>query len=304
MNGGRMEFPRRSAGFSVLALLIIGFLVGAGAIIASAVMIEATGTNEFCSTACHERGGMAIPTKEWKESVHFANRSGVQAGCHHCHIPDGYPEKLIVKAKAGLSDAYHTMMGTISTPEKYEANRWRMANEVWNEMRKNDSAECRHCHDFTPEALAVQAKDNEMAAQMHKDRKEQKMTCIDCHRGVAHTVPDDPAAKKSEAKPAPEKTAAAGAQTQTSGSAGDKPAQVAAVGGGTDGAAIAESAGCGTCHAKDEMKMAPSWKDVAAKHKPEEAGALAARLSKGDGHPEVKIDEAGVKAILAWGGGS
>jgi len=290
MNGGKMAFPRRSAGFSIPALLVIGFLVGAGAVIASAVVIEATGTNEFCSTACHERGGMAIPTKEWKESVHFANRSGVQAGCHHCHIPDGYPEKLIVKAKAGFSDAYHTMLGTISTPEKYEANRWRMANEVWNEMRKNDSAECRHCHDFTPEALAVQAKDNEVAAQMHKDRKEQKMTCIDCHRGVAHKVPDDPAARKSEAKPVPEKAAEAGSKAEIPGS-------------GADGAAIAESAGCGTCHAKDEMKMAPSWKDVAAKHKPEEAGALAAKLTKGEGHPEVKIDEAGVKAILTWAAG-
>jgi cytochrome c-type protein NapC len=304
MNGGRMEFPRRSAGFSVPALLIVGFLVGAGAIIAGAVAVEATGTNEFCSTACHERGGMATPAKEWKQSVHYANPKGVQAGCHDCHIPHTYPDLLIVKAKSGITDAYSTMMGTISTPEKYEANRWRMANEVWEEMRKTDSVTCRHCHNFTPEVLAVQAKDNEMAAQMHKSRKEQKMTCIDCHQGVAHKVPDDPAAKKSEAKPAPQKAAETGSPEQTSGSGGDKPAQVAAAGGGTDGGAIAEKAGCGTCHAKDEMKMAPSWKDVAAKHKPEEAGALAAKLSKGEGHPEVKIDEAGVKAILAWAAGS
>lgn len=189
-----------SARYSVLALAGIGLVVGAGGILGSAVMIHATGTDEFCAGACHERGGMSIPAQEWKESVHFSNRSGVKAGCSDCHIPHNYPDKLIRKAVAGVTDAYHTALGTISTPEKYEANRWRMANQVWDAMRKTDSAECRHCHNFSPQVLAVQEKENEAAAMMHKGRMEQNMTCIDCHKGVAHREPDEPKEKKAAAQ--------------------------------------------------------------------------------------------------------
>lgn len=238
MNGRPGAFSRflrwlttPSARYSVLALVGIGLIIGVGGILGSAVMIHATGTDEFCATACHERGGMAIPAREWMQSPHYANRSGVRAGCSDCHIPHTYPAKLIRKAQAGMTDAYHTVLGTISTPEKYEAHRWRMANQVWADMRRSDSAECRYCHDFTPEALAVQAKENEVAAQMHKSRKEQGMTCIDCHKGIAHQEPDDPAEKKAAPKAAPAEPAKADAPAAAGGAAkaeAEKPVQVAA----------------------------------------------------------------------------
>ena len=39
-----------SARWSVLALVVIGLLVGAGGVIGTQVMVAATGTNAFCST--------------------------------------------------------------------------------------------------------------------------------------------------------------------------------------------------------------------------------------------------------------
>ncbi|HSO07421.1 MAG TPA: NapC/NirT family cytochrome c [Pelomicrobium sp.] len=286
-----------SGKYSVLTLVGIGLIIGAGGFLGSAAMIHYTGTNEFCATACHDRGGMAIPTKEWKQSVHYANPSGVMAGCSDCHIPHTYPEKLIRKAQAGITDAYHTALGTISTPEKYEANRWRMANQVWEDMRANDSAECRHCHQFTPEALAVQAKENEVAAQMHKTRKEQGMTCIDCHKGVAHEEPEDPAEKKAAAKPA-EPAPASGSEKAAAPAAGEKPVQVAAAGSG--GEAAAKEAGCFACHAVETKKMGPALKDAAAAFKTQGADALAKYLAAGEKHPPVEAKPEQLKAIADW----
>ena len=50
-----------------------------------------TRTNEFCGGACHS---MTWVAQEYKQSVHYLNRTGVQATCHDCHIPHKYPELL------------------------------------------------------------------------------------------------------------------------------------------------------------------------------------------------------------------
>ena len=82
----------------MLTLLVIGLVIGAGGVIATQVMVERTGTNEFCGGACHSMQWVAA---EWKASSHAVNRTGVSAGCHDCHIPHDYPELLWYKAKAG-----------------------------------------------------------------------------------------------------------------------------------------------------------------------------------------------------------
>lgn len=162
------------------------FLVGASTVAGSQVAIHMTGTEEFCTTACHSME--AFTTPEWQDSIHYSNRSGVRATCADCHIPKVYPDKLIVKTKAGISDAYHTMMGTISTREKYEANRLRMAEQVWDYMRKVDSRECRNCHNADYFKLSNQ---DERAARAHQKGLSEGKTCIDCHKGIAHLTPDE-----------------------------------------------------------------------------------------------------------------
>jgi nitrate/TMAO reductase-like tetraheme cytochrome c subunit len=174
-----------SARFSVFVLLCIGIILGAAAIIGTQVMVAATGTNEFCGGACHS---MQWVDKEYRQSVHFANRTGVRAECHDCHIPHAYPYLLWYKAKAGVKDVVQEVRGVIGTEEKFKKERLRMAKEVWAEMKDNGSRNCRHCHIFTAEIVAKQ---KEFVRPMHQQVLAKTATCVDCHKGVAHTAPDE-----------------------------------------------------------------------------------------------------------------
>jgi nitrate/TMAO reductase-like tetraheme cytochrome c subunit len=172
-----------SARWSVLTLVIIGLIIGAGAVIATQVMVRATGTNAFCGGACHSMQWVA---QEHKQSVHGVNRTGVGAGCHDCHIPHEYPQLLWYKAKAGVKDAIGEMRGVIDTEEKFNKERLRMAKLVWAEYKENNSAGCRYCHVFTAEIVAKQ---KDFVQPMHQTVLAGQATCIDCHKGVGHKAP-------------------------------------------------------------------------------------------------------------------
>lgn len=172
-----------SVKWSVLALVVFGLLVGAGVTIATQVVMSATGSNEFCGGACHSMQWVA---QEYRQSGHSVNAIGVSAGCHDCHIPHAYPELIWYKAKAGLHDAIHEMRGTISTEEKFNEERLRLANVVWAEMKANNSENCQSCHKFNAEVVAKQ---KDFVKPMHQQFLAKSATCIDCHKGIAHTAP-------------------------------------------------------------------------------------------------------------------
>jgi len=194
-----------SARWSVFALLLVGLVVGAVGVVGTQVAVAVTGTNEFCGNACHSHTKFVYP--EYKVSVHGSNRTGVQATCSDCHIPHSYPTKLLYKANAGIRDGIAEMQGVISTQEKFEARRWEMANHVWDEMRADNSANCRTCH--TPEAMNS-TRQSEDAVKQHKKFASGKATCIDCHTGVAHKEAEEPKAAKPAAAVAPAAPAAKG----------------------------------------------------------------------------------------------
>ena len=182
------EWPEQKYGgfwIRFLAYLVDSLIVGIGfvAVVGTQVMVHVTGTDKFCGTACHSMQWVA---KEHAQSVHVVNRTGVRAGCHDCHIPHNYPELLIYKTKAGIKDVIGEMRGVISTEEKFKAKRAEMAEHVWDEYKGNDSRACRSCHEFTP---AVIAKQKPELKDFHTAAMERKATCIDCHKGVAHTAP-------------------------------------------------------------------------------------------------------------------
>lgn len=174
-----------SARWPLLALVIAGVVIGAGGVIATQVMVNATGSNEFCGGACHS---MTWVADEYKHSIHYSNRTGIQATCHDCHIPHSYPYLLWYKAKVGVHDAIAEARGVISTEEKFKKERLRLAQMVWTEFKENRSENCQHCHAFTPEVIAKQ---KEFVQPMHKLVLTNESTCIDCHKGVAHTAPEE-----------------------------------------------------------------------------------------------------------------
>ncbi len=138
-------------------------------------------TERFC-TSCHE---MDVPAMELTHSVHYSNRFGIRADCADCHVPPAFIPGLIRHLEASREVAGH-LMSELSTPAKYEAHRLELAQSVWAKLKANDSAECRSCH--TPAAM-VFAKQPADAASAHQSLATSGMTCIDCHKGVAHTLP-------------------------------------------------------------------------------------------------------------------
>ena len=172
-----------SARWSVLALVALGLVVGATAVIGTQVMVHVTGTDEFCGAACHSMQWVA---KEHQQGIHGATRTGMRATCHDCHIPREYPELLWYKAVAGTKDVIGELRGIISTEEKFEQQRRRMAEHVWAEYKAKDSRACRACHEFSRDVLAQQ---EELVRSIHAPVLEGKATCIDCHKGVGHAAP-------------------------------------------------------------------------------------------------------------------
>ena len=78
------------------------------------------------------------------------------------------------------------MKGSIDSPEKFDAKRLELAGYVWASMEATDSRECRNCHGMG--FMAHQAQTVE-ASIMHGLAEDWGKTCIDCHKGIAHTLP-------------------------------------------------------------------------------------------------------------------
>ncbi|MQX38195.1 NapC/NirT family cytochrome c [Roseospira navarrensis] len=145
--------------------------------------MKSTNNMEYC-VSCHE---MEIPFAEYKETAHFRNQSGIQANCTDCHVPKEPWGAYVMTKIIATKDLYHHYMGTIDTPEKYEERRLHMAQMVWDRMQANDSRTCRSCHDFDTMIISEQS---ERAQEEHPKAMAEGNTCIDCHKGIAHTLPD------------------------------------------------------------------------------------------------------------------
>jgi cytochrome c-type protein NapC len=171
-----------SARFSLLTLLAGGFLAGIVFWGGFNTAMEATNTEAFC-IGCHEMRDTVY--KEYRQTIHFSNRSGVRAICSDCHVPKDWVHKIVRKVKASR-ELYGKITGVIDTPEKFEAHRAKLAGRVWTSMQETDSRECRNCHNF--DAMDPK-KQGPAAAEIHTVAKSQGMTCIECHKGIAHKLP-------------------------------------------------------------------------------------------------------------------
>ena len=62
-----------------------------------------------------------------------------------------------------------------------------MAEHVWAEYKANNSANWRTCHEFTRDVIAKQ---KDLVRPMHEQFLAGQLTCTDCHKGIAHKLPD------------------------------------------------------------------------------------------------------------------
>lgn len=169
--------------FAVLGLALVAGVAGGLALWGGFnVVAAATSSNAFC-TSCHE---MAIPAEQYEHSLHYTNVYGIRAQCADCHVPKPFVPR-VVDMVFSLRDVWGHMTGIIDTPRKFQAHKLAMAQYTWREMEANNSMGCRSCHSF--EAMDFANQLPAAAAAMHPAMLA-GMTCISCHRGVVHKLPE------------------------------------------------------------------------------------------------------------------
>ncbi|HEY8051012.1 MAG TPA: NapC/NirT family cytochrome c [Ramlibacter sp.] len=175
---------RPSAKYSVLVLGVVFFIGGILFWGGFHTALEATNNLEFC-ISCHEmRDNVYV---EYKETIHYSNRTGVRATCPDCHVPHEWGPKVWRKMKASM-EVWGKITGDIDTKEKFEAKRMELATNEWNQMKATNSRECRNCHSFDAMSPELQ---KQTPYKKHMKAKEEGKTCIDCHKGIAHHLPKE-----------------------------------------------------------------------------------------------------------------
>lgn len=177
------KLKKPSAKYSLIGLLATGFISGILFWGGFNTGMEATNTMDFC-ISCHEMHDNVY--QEYKKTIHYSNRTGVRAMCSDCHVPKDWTHKMIRKIQASR-EVWGKLTGTIDTPEKFEAKRLVLAEREWARMKAADSRECRNCHSF--ESMDSEAQ-KQRARKQHEMAIEDNLTCIDCHKGIAHHKPE------------------------------------------------------------------------------------------------------------------
>jgi nitrate/TMAO reductase-like tetraheme cytochrome c subunit len=171
--------------FSLVAVVAVGMLSGLIFWGGFNTGMEATNSLDFC-ISCHEMRDTVF--QEYKETIHYKNRSGVRAACPDCHVPKDWVHKFVRKVGASQELYVKFVSGAIDTPEKFETHRMALATRVWATMKNSDSRECRNCHSW--DAMHPEKQNPRAREAMAKGQKEGK-TCIDCHKGIAHLLPKE-----------------------------------------------------------------------------------------------------------------
>jgi cytochrome c-type protein NapC len=146
--------------------------------------LEATNTEAFC-VSCHEMRDNVFA--ELKSTIHYTNRSGVRATCPDCHVPHEWTDKIARKMQAS-KEVWGKVFGTIDTRQEFLEMRRTLAEHEWQRLKANDSLECRNCHEYDSMDLTRQAGRAALAHERWLFTNEK--TCIDCHKGIAHKLPD------------------------------------------------------------------------------------------------------------------
>ncbi len=170
--------------YSLGLLTVAGFIAGVMFWGGFNTALEATNTETFC-TGCHEMRDNVF--EELKTTIHYSNRSGVRATCPDCHVPHRWTDKIARKMQAS-KEVWGKIFGTIDTREEFLDERLVLATHEWERLKANDSLECRNCHDYDSMDLTRQSPRSAQIHQLWLGTGEK--TCIDCHKGVAHHLPN------------------------------------------------------------------------------------------------------------------
>jgi cytochrome c-type protein NapC len=173
-----------SSVFSLGALVFAGFVAGIIFWGGFNTVLELTNTEQFC-ISCHEMRDNVFA--ELKTTIHYTNRSGVRAHCPDCHVPHNWTNKIARKMQAS-NEVWGKIFGEVDTREEFQDHRLELAAREWARMKANDSLECRNCH--SADSMDITRQSPRAAAAHQRFLFTGQKTCIDCHKGIAHQLPD------------------------------------------------------------------------------------------------------------------
>jgi cytochrome c-type protein NapC len=102
-------------------------------------------------------------------------------------VPHEWTHKIARKMQAS-KEVWGKIFGTINTRRKFLDKRLELAQHEWARLKADDSLECRNCHSSVAMDFSKQAG---RAAQIHTQfLLSGRATCIDCHKGIAHELPN------------------------------------------------------------------------------------------------------------------
>ena len=148
----------------------VGLMIS-GLFYSSAILAEELKSLEDCES-CH-----TVQASEFQASVHYINRSGVQAGCNNCH-------------------AFQKHKNGAKTSKVVKKGRLDMAMSEWKRMSDNDSKECKSCH--SPMAMDLAKQEPRSVARHEESFDDGDTSCINCHKGISHYLPDGWKAKAKQ----------------------------------------------------------------------------------------------------------
>ncbi|WP_028116159.1 NapC/NirT family cytochrome c [Ferrimonas senticii] len=170
-----------------MGLVAAGLVIGALGFWGTQNVLHATSSDAFCMT-CHSNHSLK---DEVMASAHGNNAMGITVQCQDCHLPPGQIDYLVRKIIVSKDIIGYLTIDGFNTQEWLDENRKQQADLALKYFRSNDSISCRTCHtnvyENQPEAMSKMAK--RMHTRNFEKAAEDRKTCVDCHKGVAHPYP-------------------------------------------------------------------------------------------------------------------
>jgi Nitrate/TMAO reductases, membrane-bound tetraheme cytochrome c subunit len=159
-----------------------GFIAGVLAWQGFNTAMEATNKEEFC-LSCHTMHDNLLPELQKTctgTTAPACARAARLPRAARLHRQDGAQD-------AGEPRGAGPAAGTIDTREKFKEHRIVLAQREWKRFSANGSKECRACHDYKDMDFDKMRPASQVAMRKAAERNQ---SCVDCHKGVAHQLPE------------------------------------------------------------------------------------------------------------------
>ena len=143
-----------------------------------------TNTEKFCTT-CHEMRANVF--EELKTTIHFTNRSGVRATCPDCHVPHEWTDKIARKMQAS-KEVWGQIFGTSTRARSFSTTGWSWRCTSGRGSRRTTRSNAATA--TAPSRWTSPGKARAPSAAHQRFLFTGEKTCIDCHKGIAHRLPD------------------------------------------------------------------------------------------------------------------